>query len=215
MIYQISTLLEAVRTVMAHNMTSTQLSVLDDPETLSLDTIIASRLVDASRRVEQSAPLSYLETGHNFGDNLYWEQGDDRSGCGWTLLPSDFMRLIAFQMSDWEQPVFSAISPTDSLYRQQHSRYAGIRGTPSFPVCALSVRPEGKVLEFFSSKDTTSSIIKAIYVPEPSISSDESIDISERCYPSIVYMAASLSFAILGEAEKSRQMEELSRIEER
>lgn len=210
MIYQLTTLMREVRIVMDKNMTSTALSGLGDVDTLSVDDIIKSRIVDATRRVELRAPLHYLENGHNFGDNIYWEQGKDRAGCGWTLLPTDFMRLMIFQMSDWKRPVFQAISPTDEEYALQWSQFGGIRGNTEFPVCAISVRPEGRVLEFFSCKDNTADVAKAVYLPEPSIDSDEGIDISERCHDAIVYMIASLSFYVLGEKEQGDAMAQLS-----
>ena len=210
MIYQLTTLMREVRIVMDKNMTSTALRGLGDVDTLSVDDIIKSRIVDATRRVELRAPLHYLENGHNFGDNIYWEQGKDRAGCGWTLLPTDFMRLMVFQMSDWKRPVFQAISPTDEEYAQQWSQFSGIRGNTEFPVCAISVRPEGRVLEFFSCKDNTADVAKAVYLPEPSIDSDEGIDISERCHDAIVYMIASLSFYVLGEKEQGDAMAQLS-----
>lgn len=210
MIYQLTTLMREVRIVMDKNMTSTALRGLGDVDTLSVDDIIKSRIVDATRRVELRAPLHYLENGHNFGDNVYWEQGKDRAGCGWTLLPTDFMRLMVFQMSDWKRPVFQAISPTDEEYALQWSQFGGIRGNTEFPVCAISVRPEGRVLEFFSCKDNTADVAKAVYLPEPSIDSDEGIDISERCHDAIVYMIASLSFYVLGEKEQGDAMAQLS-----
>lgn len=210
MIYQLTTLMREVRIVMDKNMTSTALRGLGDVDTLSVDDIIKSRIVDATRRVELRAPLHYLENGHNFGDNIYWEQGKDRAGCGWTLLPTDFMRLMIFQMSDWKRPVFQAISPTDEEYALQWSQFGGIRGNTEFPVCAISVRPEGRVLEFFSCKDNTADVAKAVYLPEPSIDSDEGIDISERCHDAIVYMIASLSFYVLGEKEQGDAMAQLS-----
>lgn len=199
-----------VRIVMDKNMTSTALHGLGDVDTLSVDDIIKSRVVDAAKRVELQAPLHYLENGHNFGDNIYWEQGKDRAGCGWTLLPNDFMRLMVFQMSDWKRPVFQAISPTDEEYAMQWSQFGGIRGNTEFPVCAISVRPEGRVLEFFSCKDNTAEIVKAVYLPEPTIDSYEGIDLCERCHDAIVYMIASLSFYVLGEKEQGDAMSQLS-----
>ena len=196
---------------MDKNMTSTALRDLGDVDTLSVDDIIKSRIVDATRRVELRAPLHYLENGHNFGDNVYWEQGKDRAGCGWTLLPTDFMRLMVFQMSDWKRPVFQAISPTDEEYALQWSQFGGIRGNTEFPVCTISVRPEGRVLEFFSCKDNTADVAKAVYLPEPSIDSDEGIDISERCYTAVVYTTAALVLTAYGASEQAAAMNTLAK----
>ena len=58
MIYQLTTLMREVRIVMDKNMTSTALRGLGDVDTLSVDDIIKSRIVDAAKRVELQAPLS-------------------------------------------------------------------------------------------------------------------------------------------------------------
>mgnify|MGYP003213579236 FL=1 len=144
MVYKILQIARDVRIAIDQNMTSEQLIATDDIETLSLEEIIRSKIVEAVRRVETAAPVQFLEEGHDFSSGIYWN-GD---GSGWVLLPDDFMRLIAFRMSDWERTVYEAISVDDPLYAKQSSRYKGIRGNVQKPVCAIVNRAEGKALEF-------------------------------------------------------------------
>ena len=171
-----------------------------------LDQIIKSKVVEAVRRVHMDAPVHLLECGHNFGDALYW--GEHESG--WVLLPKDFMRLVVFEMSDWERAVYSAISPEDPGYASQRSRFKGLRGTSQRPVCAIANRPEGMVLEFYSCKSTDAHVSRAVYIPYPSIDVSGGVDISERCYDAVVYAAASLTLVSCGEAEKGNSLSELS-----
>lgn len=206
MIYKLADIVRDVRVAIDQNMTSEQLLATGDMETMSLDEVIRSKVEEAVRRVETSAPTHFLEEGHNFGDAVYWE--DHESGRA--LLPDDFMRLIAFRMSDWERTVYAAISVNDPQYAKQSSRYKGIRGNAQKPVCAITNRPEGKALEFYSCKSEDAYVAIATYLPYPHIDEDEGIDISERCYTAVVYTVAALVLITYGETEKATALTELA-----
>ncbi|MBP3511166.1 MAG: hypothetical protein J6K19_03895 [Prevotella sp.] len=207
MVYDIHDVMNDVRVCLDQNMSSEQLIVTGDVDTLSLDEIVRSKIVDGVERVHRSAPTYLLEAGHNFGDAVYW--GDLESG--WVLLPNDFMRLIVFEMSDWERAVFTAISDTDAEYALQRQRVKALRGTAQKPVCVLTTRPEGRVLEFYSCRSEDAYVRRGQYLPYPRIDGEGGIDICERCYQRAVYVAAGLTLLTLGEAEKAATLMELSR----
>lgn len=207
MVYNIHNVMRDVRICLDQNMTSEQLLQTDDIDTLALDDIVRSKILEAVVRVHTNAPTYLLEQGHNFGDAIYW--GDLESG--WVLLPQDFMRLIVFEMSDWETAVYTAISTTDPEYELQRQRIKALRGTAQKPVCAIATRPEGRVLEFYSCKSEKAYVRRAQYLPYPKIDKDEGIDICERCYTAVLYAAASLVLLTLGEAEKSSALSEISK----
>lgn len=194
MIYNTDKIARAVRVVLDRNHVSTPLDGFSDADTLGVDEIIKSRMELAVRNVHTAAPVYLLEHGHNIGDEIYWN-GD---GSGWLLLPEDFMRLVSFRMSDWERTVYEAITPDAPSYPLQRSRFRGLRGTPSRPVCALCVRPEGKVLEFYSCGSEDAFVDGGVYIPYPSTDGG-GIDISERCYDAAVYECASLVATSLGD----------------
>lgn len=198
MIYKLAEIAREVRIAIDQNMTSEQLIATEDIETLSLEEIIRSKIVEAVRRVETSAPVHFLEEGHDFGDAVYWADLES----GWVLLPDDFMRLIAFRMSDWERTVYAAISVDDPLYAKQSSRYKGIRGNTQKPVCAIVNRAEGKALEFYSCNSEEAYVSRASYLPYPHIDEDDGIDISEKCFTAVTYTVAALVLTTYGEAEK-------------
>lgn len=206
MVYNIHDVMRDVRVCLDQNMTSEQLLQTDDIDTLALDDIIRSKILEAVVRVHTNAPTYLLEQGHNFGDAVYW--GNLESG--WVLLPQDFMRLIVFEMSDWERAVFTAISTIDPEYELQRQRIKALRGTAQKPVCVISVRPEGRALEFYSCKSESAYVRRAQYLPYPKIDKDEGIDICERCYTGVVYAAASLVSLTLGEADKASALSEIS-----
>lgn len=195
-----------VRVCLDQNMTSEQLLYTDDVNTLALDDIVRSKILEAVVRVHTSAPTHMLEEGHNFGDSIFW--GDQESG--WVLLPQDFMRLISFEMSDWERAVYTAISPTDPEYALQRQRVKALRGTAQKPVCVITTRPEGKALEFYSCKSEDAYVSRGQYLPYPKVDEEDGIDICERCYTAVVYAAASLVLLTLGEGEKATALAEIS-----
>ena len=206
MIFQIDKIMQDVRICLDQNMASDALIESGDIDTLALDEIIKSKILEAIQRVHRDAPNYLLEGGHNFGDAVYWRELES----GWVLLPKDFLRLVVFEMDDWEQAVYQAISTDDPEYEKQHSRFKGIRGTAQRPVCAIGIRPEGKVLEFYSCKSKDAQVSRAIYMPYPKIDEDGGVDISERCYNAVIYTAAGLTLLTCGETEKGNSVSELA-----
>ena len=207
MIYQVDNIIKDVRVVLDQNKISDTLAELGDVETLSLDSIIESQIEEGAKRTLAEAPVYLLDGGYNLIRSVYWNENNS----GWLLLPDDFMRLIVFEMSDWERAVFSAISVDDVTYKNQSSRFKGLRGNVQRPVCAISIRPEGRVLEFYSSKTQDAVVTRAVYLPYPKIDKYKGINISERCYKAVVYAIASLVLLIYGEIEKSNNMTELAK----
>lgn len=206
MIFQIDKIMQDVRICIDENMQSDALIESSDIDTLALDEIIKSKILEAIQRVHRDAPNYLLEGGHNFGDAVYWRELES----GWVLLPKDFLRLVVFEMDDWDQAVYQAISTDDPEYEKQHSRFKGIRGTAQRPVCAIAIRPEGRVLEFYSCKSTDAKVSRAIYIPYPKIDEDGGVDISERCYNAVIYTAAGLTLLTCGETEKGNSVSELA-----
>lgn len=206
-VYTIDRIAKDVRIALDRNMTSSALVELGDVDTLSVDEIIVSKIAEAVRHVHLAAPPYLLDCGKDFSEGLYWN-GD----CsGWILLPDDFMRLIIFEMDDWERAVFHPISTESAEYAKQSSRFKGIRGNSQKPVCVISVRPEGRVLEFYSCKSEGAGVKRAQYLPYPKIDRYGGIEISEKCYRGVVYMAASLVLATVGETDKSKVYVELAK----
>lgn len=206
MIFQIDKIMQDVRICLDQNMESDALIESGDIDTLALDEIIKSKILEAIQRVHRDAPNYLLEGGHNFGDAVYWRELES----GWVLLPKDFLRLVVFEMDDWEQAVYQAISTDDPEYEKQRSRFKGIRGTAQRPVCAIAIRPEGRVLEFYSCKSKNAQVSRAMYIPYPKIDEDNGVDICERCYNAVVYTAAGLTLLTCGEVEKGNAVSELA-----
>ena len=206
-IYQLQDIIKDTRIALDQNMTSEKLIEIDDIDTLSLNDIIKSKVVEAVTRVHSQAPIYLLDSGNNFGDAVYWKE----LNSGWVLLPDNFMRLIVFRMSDWERDVYHAIAEDDPEYEKQSSRFKGIRGTPQKPICAIVVRPEGRALEFYSCKNNDALVSKAVYLPYPYIDNHNGINICKKCYTSVIYTISSLVLSAYGDSQKSEAFAELSK----
>lgn len=196
-----SKILEDVRMALDENRVST---TLVDSDTLSMNDIIVSKMVQAVKNVEMSVPVHMLE-GVYFSASINWKMVEG-IGAGSLFLPSDFMRLVSFKMSDWSYAVSSVILGDTEDYRKQISRYPGVRGCPQRPVCALVNSSTGLTLEFFScTAGTGTGIEKALYVAEPVISGGD-IVVSPKCYNAIIYTCAGLSCSAYGAKEQSEMM---------
>lgn len=207
MVYEFKDILRDVRIAIDENKTNEQLITDEDIDTLMLDDIIYSKVVEGVRRTVTNAPIHLLDGGVPFGDAVYWRN----QHSGWVMLPDDFMRLMVFKMSDWERPVYEPITAGDPRYQLQFSRYKGLRGNPQKPVVAIVSRTEGRVLELYSCNDDTATVEQSLYYPLPSIDDNEGIMIPERCYQSAIYQMAALVLATIGQREQSQVMTDLSK----
>lgn len=204
MVVQAADMARAVRVAIDMNRGDEPLLMEGDSDTLTLDETIHAKLADAVRMVEMEAPAIMLESGHDFGCEGVFIGKD---GKGFVVLPDDFMRLVAFRMSDWHRTVHDAIDENSPEYAMQSSRWKGICGNPEKPVCAIVRRPEGKVLEFYSSRDDTAEVAQASYVPRPRIDAVGGIDVAEDCYRAAVYRAAALVLSSLGDGLSTTMLE--------
>ena len=204
--YFIDDILKDVRITLDMNSNSDTLEEFGDTDTLSINEIIKSKIIEGVKQIHSIAPPHLLDGGHIFGDAIYWGEMES----GWVLLPDDFMRFVVFQMSDWTRAVYHAIETSDPQYELQSAPYKGLRGTCNNPVCAIATRHEGRVLEFYSCKDENATVKKALYIPYPKIE-EEAIDICEKCYKAVTYAIAALVLTVFGDSDKSNIYNELAK----
>ncbi len=206
-VYNLNNIAKDVRIALDQNMVSDVLTEIGDVDTLALDDIIKSKIVEAVKRIHSEAPPYLLDGGYNFGDSIFWMEHES----GWVLLPENFMRFVVFEMSDWARPVFYVTNADDAEYEKQHSRFKGIRGTAQRPICFLSIRPEGRVLEFYSCKSENAKVSRAVYLPYPKIDKYGAVEICQRCYDAVVYTTAALVLITFGDTDKSSVLNELAK----
>ena len=198
-----------VRVCLDENLTTTALQGIADQETLSLDDLIVSKVLEAVKHAHNDAPYYMLEGKDFSSESVTWNTNDT---SGVISLPVDFMRLVMFEMSDWERPVYTAISTLSPEYAKQRSRHKGIRGNAERPVVAIGLQPAGRTLEFYACKSVTPTpptVSRALYMPVPVIDINDGVDISEQCYQAVLYMTAGLVKATMGETEAAKLFFEL------
>lgn len=205
MVFRKEVIAADVRVALDENPVNEALLDEGDEQTLCNEDIVSSKIEEGARKVLLLAPVYMLEQGHPLPSEVYW----DGRGSGHVMLPDDFLRLQVFKMSDWVRAVYGAISIEDAAYIRQSSRWKGLRGNRERPVCAIGIRPEGKVLEFYSCGSEKATVAMGMYVPRPTFDSEGGIDLPERCYRAVVYMICSLVAAAYGEAERSAMFEKL------
>lgn len=197
--YTATDIVRDVRVVLDMNNSSERLTAVGDVDTLTLEEIILSRIEEGFRLTELESPLRLLGEGEPFGGSIYWKIREG-VGSGSIVLPSDFLRLITFQMSDWDRAVTKPIYEDDALYALQSSRYPGICGNPQKPVVAITNQPVGLVLEFYScSRGQGVTIRMARYVPMPRVNGGK-ISIGEKLRDAAVYRTGHLVALSVGDA---------------
>lgn len=114
-------------------------------------------------------------------------------------LPTDFLRLITIQMSDWERPA-RIISEDDAEYLLQSSRWSGVSGNPQKPVAAIVQGTSGTTLELYSCASKGATIKRGRYLKVPSISKGK-IELCPLLKDAVVYMAGYLVCITLGDTQ--------------
>ena len=107
---------------------------------------------DAVRYVGQTAPIRALGSGTDFKSNKEEENV--------VTLPDNFVRLIAFQMSDWALPVIDALYSDDARYMQQADPV--LKGSPRRPI--VFICDGGTTIEYYSSASSEIKKAKAFCV---------------------------------------------------
>lgn len=203
--YNIDRLIVDVRTTLDINPTVGSLLPNKNPSTLSLNELIRSKIQGAIQWVVREAPYHKLGSGKSFKGSIAWDGQVVGVGSGRIALPHNFLRLVCFEMSDWQRPATTPISDDDPRYAMQVSRYPGIKGNPQSPVVAIINEPIGLVLQFFSCEAGERVFIKkANYIPLPQVlAQDHEVEIPDKLYQAVLYHIAYLTSVSLGDNDKA------------
>jgi hypothetical protein len=206
-----------VRIAIDQNNQSEALAITGDVDTLSLDEIIESKIEEAVRIVYEKAPVYMLDPDGEISATPQWEGNTTGVGMGYVWLPADFLRLVAWKMSDWDYAVAQPIYEDDVLYRQVRSKYSGLRGCPQHPIVAivqrdvaavvgLAVNTDGKRLEFYTCTGGSNVTVEvAKYVKVPKIENGH-IKIGDKLKDAVVYYAAYLVSRSINETDLAQNM---------
>lgn len=96
-----------------------------------------------------------LDTTHGGNNTVFL---GINNGVGRIQLPSNFVRLVSFQVNDWSSAVTEALDDTSPRYKQQNNPI--LRGTPNRPM--VFITDGGKFLEYYTTKDPSVGLSKGI-----------------------------------------------------
>jgi hypothetical protein len=193
--YEVGGIIKDVRVALDENDVLTAL-IASDSNSLTLDEIIAQKLLHAIRDISLTAPAVMLSDAPPMATGaITWGERT----CGSITLPNDFLRLVAFRMSDWQRVVTSPIYESDADYSMQRSKYTGVHGNTIKPVVAIVEAGNWRKLEFYSCDSDTATVAVAKYIPTPVVINSH-IAICREIYNAVIYYTAGLSAAAVGSA---------------
>lgn len=208
MIVRLAEIERDVRRILDENRCTELLLDSADPETLDLQEQIRAKVEDAARIVESVAPLEFV---NGEGERLTLKSKDGvrwlNDTSGWIVLPSDFLRLLKFSMSDWARPVYLPAKEGSLEHRLMLHRQPGIAGTPLRPRVAIVTRGVGLTLEFAGCSSRSATITDDLYLAVPRLDGEDGIELCGKCRRSVMYMTAALTAMAYGEMEKGRVMQ--------
>lgn len=191
--YELTDLVKRVKNVIDQNMESAGMEAFDDVDTLSLEQVIEENILPAAQLIEMSASEEMLGECENIPTNGMTTDSTfstDTLKCKYVALPSDFMRFVAFRMSDWRKPVTEPIDESHPMYAMQRSRVVAVRGNKEKPVVAIVHGSNGLVLEAYTTAES-SKVSVAKYLPKPSVNGGK-VKLCPLLTDAIVYAAAYL-----------------------
>lgn len=172
------------------------------------DAEIEAALKRACRELLMEVPAEYLQPtvirDVEGSTDPTPSQVKNTDGTGYVVLPSDYMRLVAFKLWSWAGVVRETIDPLSDEARQQVSRWT--RGTPQKPKAMADVDQNGnKVLRYWTAgmyNSPTASALDSVYnhkieylsyVAEPSPTEKTiTVALKENMRDKIIYRAAGL-----------------------
>lgn len=115
--------------------------------------------------------------------------------AGRAILPDDFLRLVSFKMSEWQQPVTELYFAHDEVAKRQANIYT--RASVAKPVGVLRKLADGYAIDYYSVTAQTNehTLEEFLYIKRdtPENISDELVDI-------MVWICAGKTLGVLGEA---------------
>ena len=132
-------------------------------EAASVSDLISEIAGDVAAEVILAAGWKEIDEWEELPGEVEWIE----PGHGEVSLPSDFLRLMVFRMSDWRRGVTTVVNPDSEVYALRFNSSFGRRNIRKAPMVALWGGAGGGRLEFIGSTDPGAYIARAGYVPRP------------------------------------------------
>lgn len=198
-------IISKVRSIMNEIGEDANTSLLDE-DTIKIDEYIKSCIPEAVNLVIHSSPSKCVNPKSSSSSDIQ----KNADGTGSVVLPTDFVKLIAFKMNGWKRIVTTAYPANSEQYKAQCNPLT--RAGKSKPVCIINSNKQGaRVLEYYSlSKTDTPTIDMFVYEAAYDEAEGLNMEKSDQMFGAVCYMTASLVYNIFENAATSEQMQKVA-----
>lgn len=186
---------DEVRMIIDENEDNSALITETDEVANDTDKITKEMIMQSVDMVHQMAPL--WKTTDVQTQTTVSLTPDKKGKAG--NVPSDFLRFVLADASDWSRKVYEPITEGSAEYQMQSSEFAGIRGSAERPVVAIVPGLSGLNMEVYS---TANSSVTLAYIKKASEDAS-GVTIAEMCYKAVLNMVAKYYMVSVGEAERA------------
>lgn len=110
----------------------------------------------------------------------------DENATACLVLPEDFLRLVYLKLDCWTRPLRN-LSPPGSLKESLiYSRWKGLRGNHMDPVAVQEIAEGGNFRLRICPASPGSRIETGLYIPEPKIGEDGTLELGAELYPELI-----------------------------
>ena len=199
-----------VRVILDENKVSPSLDGVGELDTLSTDEVIESCIDKALRIVMMHADTELFDSGTTLERNKYKpaKQQDNGVIYGIVELPDDYIRMLSAKLYGWDYALGYAHPRGSDMYYVQHGHSKSLLATHDRPVAVVT--PDGKHVELFPVHSMSEeSLEHFIYLSSPSTA--EGYVISDKLYPGVIYVCASLVATSFGDMTSATAFENIAR----
>lgn len=186
---------DEVRMIIDENEDNSALITETDEVANDTDKITKEMIMQSVDMVHQIAPLwktTDVQTQTTVSLTPY------KKGKAGTV-PSDFLRFVLADASDWSRKVYEPITEGSAEYQMQSSEFAGIRGSAERPVVAIVPGLINLNIEVYT---TSGGSITLAYIKKASAVAG-SVTIADMCYKAMLNMVAKYYMVSVGEPERA------------
>lgn len=190
----IADIIKSVRTILDHNLSSTELEDLTEVQTLDLDTLIRNSVRPAAMQLMQTVPaeLATLKAQRV-------ETAEARIPPISIPLPADFLRFVSCSLPLWDYPVTELKAAGSREHMRQFGEFDGLKATVHKP---LAVQDDDAVILYGGG---ATRLAELTYIGTPEMTETE-IDVDDRLYDPLCYIVAALACECLKDTQKSQNM---------
>ena len=214
----IADIIKSVRTILDHNLSSTELEDLTEVQTLDLDTLIRDSVRPAAMQLMQMVPVELADV-KNVQAQGRTEIRPDGSIVIQPIvppvtipIPDDYLRFVSCKTGEWDYPLTRLSEAGSREHMRQYGEFGGLKATAHKPVAVIAPSSNGTEggMEIILYGGRNGHQAEVSYIGMPYMD-DTSIEIGVRLYDPLCYIIAALACECLKDTQKSQYMIQTAR----